>query len=961
MAMVSTSHVGVLSEQSHDAPKVNAKQSTSPDDALELLRSQPSYDALMALLKLLQCHDSAPGQDRGFNLHAPGPKNAAIVHVLVSEIVPSYWAVLQDDTPGTHGSLVGHDVELLLGSLRSVTGLNALTASIRALVRESQSGQANAKRPDIGLNLASYLHLLSLLLAGDHALHTLWCNSISSLGDASMRKTQWQHATSLIAGGRILGAAAEASAVVGGQSRWIADGAEFSKWIGRNVASWAREQPDGQEMAFCADLFHRSMSLGYAECLSRVVIGQLLLCQPATPCAFSALCLAHAHESKQMLARLLDYLSERYLNHDAAKTTPSAVAGLLHALATQKASFISLLVEWCTASSGAGLGQGVGIRRAVMAVIATDREAVTSVVEKSLAQFGDQLYVRHAAMLQQQVHAQLLLLSAGYLARLWPIKLAMLLRSAAYLNAMTNRIAATQPRARFLGIVVGEALSALADNKAGKLDFDMDECKTDEAEWLKGLTTTCDTIKPYTSLFAASGTSQHISSSPSVSPSRPASTRPESKPPRPKDAPPRAIIEEIHSSDDDDQELTPYAKDSDREDSDQDATLVRRIKLKAPVYIRDLVAFLRDSDNYDKQKLAIETAPVLIRRKANYGTELSAHAQELAGLLVGLDDKFEVDHFVHRRQRAMVALVVSQPTTMAPCFARSFFEGDYSLSQRVSILVALGLAARELAGHQESEDQSLASFASQKLPPKIEQLYLDSPPPSATSQTPSHLKALPRNALDSIATSLAASLLDPIAAEAADAATGPNVLKLQTFAARYKSKPRPAPRLRAVPNTTAALIANYFFFPLTAHFQQALRSPRPVVLNPALLTLYLETLAILVDAAGPSTLPLPQLTSELWDLLLRVRVHVVDDLTPLSGWFVAMSVLLDVNANNARRLCTEHGRDLLETREWVSGVFARIQDTGAESDLQALAAGLLIKLGQTVDKFQALLMGNMTT
>ncbi|PHH67160.1 hypothetical protein CDD81_2929 [Ophiocordyceps australis] len=952
------------SEQSRAAPQVKCKQPTSRDDALEVLRSQPSYDALIATLKVLACPEPARGRDGALSLYAPGPRNAAIVHVLVSEIVPNYWAVLQDDRCRPNSSLAGHDVQLLLGSLRSVTGLNALTAALRALVQESESGQGNGKiRGDIGLNIASYLDVLSLLLAGDDSLHTLWANSASSLGGASMKKAQWQHVMSLIAGGRIVGTAAQASAIAGGHSRWIADGAEFSKWIGRNVASWAREQPAGQEMGFCADLLHRSMSIGYAECLSRVVIDEMLLCQAASPAAFSALCLGHGHASKQMLARLLDYLSERYLNHDVADATVSAVAGLIDALASHQASLSALVVDWCTASSGAGLGQGVGIRRAVMAAIATDGEAVASVLQRSLAQFGDQLYVRHAAMLQQQVHAQILLLSAAYVARLSPIKLAMLLRSATYLNAMTNRIAATQPRARFLGIVVGEALSALADNKAARLNFDMEECKTDEAEWLKSLTTTCDSVQPYASLLCAASSSCPASSPCPASPSCPASPTTDSKPnpPRPRQVPPRAIIEVIDDDDDDDDELTPYAKDSDPEDSDQDATLVQRNKVTAPVYIRDLVAFLRDSDNYDKQKLAIETAPVLIRRKANHGTELSSHAQELATLLVGLEDKFEVDDFVHWRQRAMIALVVSLPDTMAPCFARSFFEGDYSLSQRVSILVALGLASRELAGHEESEDQSLASFASKKLPPKIEQLYLDSPQPSAASQAPSHLKALPPNALHGIATSLAASFLNPVAAEAADAASGPNILKLQTLAARYKSKARPTPRLRTVPNTTAALVANCFFFPLTAHLQQALRSPRPAVLNPALLALYLETLAIIVDAAGPSTLPLPQLTSELWDLLLRVRVHVVQDLTPLRGWLVAMSVLLDVNATHIRRLCLEHGRDLLETREWVSGVFSRIHDNGAESHLQALAASLLIKLGQTVDKFQALLMGDMAT
>lgn len=61
----------------------------------------------------------------------------------------------------------------------------------------------------------------------------------------------------------------------------------------------------------------------------------------------------------------------------------------------------SHLINWCTSSSGAGLGDAIGIRRAVLSVLAEDRESITVVLEKSLSQFGDELYIKHAAMLQQ--------------------------------------------------------------------------------------------------------------------------------------------------------------------------------------------------------------------------------------------------------------------------------------------------------------------------------------------------------------------------------------------------------------------------------------------------------------------------------------------------------------------------------------------------------------------------------
>ena len=51
---------------------------------------------------------------------------------------------------------------------------------------------------------------------------------------------------------------------------------------------------------------------------------------------------------------------------------------------------------------GAGVGDGIGIRRAVVAVLAKDKEAITTVLEKSVNQFGDQLYIKHTAVLQQE-------------------------------------------------------------------------------------------------------------------------------------------------------------------------------------------------------------------------------------------------------------------------------------------------------------------------------------------------------------------------------------------------------------------------------------------------------------------------------------------------------------------------------------------------------------------------------
>ncbi|KAK2606172.1 telomere binding protein [Conoideocrella luteorostrata] len=951
----------------------------SADDALFVLRSQPSYTALAGVLRFLTDEHASST----FNLHIPSPKSAAIVHVLVTEIAPNYWTLLKEGSvadgvnPCPSWSL---DAQRLIQSLQSVAGVNAVVGHAKALVQESKSSKQHLKRPDLNLHLAIFLDLLAALLHGTDSIRRLWQSSACSLVDAASKKVQSQSLISLITSGKILSFSAEATEVIGREdapdnARWLVDGVEYSKWIGRNIANWAKSQSGNDvELQVCFDFYQRSLSLGYAETLVIIMADELLLSQGTQRGLFSEVCLRQSQTSKKVIYILLEYLSRKFLNNLKLEgTTPnesvSAVAGVVGDVVRSDQGLTTQLVSWCCSPSGAGLGDAVGIRRAVVAVLAKSKETIISVLEKSLNQFGDQLYIKHTAIMQQEVHTQVLLLSAGYVARLSPVKLTMILRSGAYLSAISNRIASTHARARFFGMYVGEGLSALQDKNAKKLDFHMEEMDTEEAQWFKGLTKTSDNVGPAEPLLSQPVPTQPTTPNILQETTPKPKLKPRAKPRMPLSQPvPKAIIEEIDSSDDDDEEDDKFAamdKGSDDEDSEDDATLVRRNKPKPPVYIRDLITFLRDSESYDKQELGVQTAPVLIRRKANYGTEVSAHAEELARLLVGLQNKFDIENFEDLRLQGMIALVVAQPKSMAPWFARTFFEGDYSLSQRTSVLVTLGLSAREIAGMEASEYKSKAEFPSKRLPEKIEQLYIEATSADGRQRTSQQqqqqLKTLPPNSLDKITQTLTSSFLGPLAAEAADANSGPDALKLQTFTARYKSKSKIKPRTRAIPNTTAAALSACFFSPLTAHFQFALRSSKPVVLNPAMLALYLQTLGIIVNAAGPSTLSLPQLTSELWDLLLRVRVHVLGDVGAMKGWLVALSVLLEVNEDNMRRLCEEQGRELVESREWVSGVFERTrgEDGGDENDVKMLAAGVLIKLGELIQNYQALLMGSL--
>ncbi|KAF6811092.1 telomere length regulation protein [Colletotrichum sojae] len=987
-------------------PRTARDGANSVGDALETLKTQPDYDTLIAVLGSLDCGRISAS---GFNISEPSPEAAQIVQCLVSEIVPNYWPLLKEEdvSSGVHELGRPTDLELLLRCLRNVTGLNATIARLKALIQESKPTAKEVKRPGLALNLNVLLEVTSAVLGKDEHLATLWRASSAALNVPAKKRPMTQEFIALVSGGRLLSVAAEADAIANPErasrgSVWTADGQQYSKWLGRSISHWVKNDVPVDEVKLCAEVFTRALRLGYAgkrtspmnkghfanclvDVLMKQVIGDMLLGSDENRNAFIKLFgLFSQLEQKRIIFAVLKHLSEVFLNNleDTdlnSNRTISAAAGVIERIVANDESRKTHLVSWLTSSTGAGLGDGIGIRRAVLAALARDRECMNLILEKSISQFGDQLYIKHSPILQQQgkphflifiwtptnlakAHAQVLLLSAGYVSRLSPLKLKMLMRSASYLHTVSNRIGASQEKAKFLGLAVGEALSGLVDGNDVKLDFKMEEMATDEARFYKNLVKVTDNVGPVDPLITLPATEEAKQPTPAKKSLRKPATRPKKQPA----APSKFIIQEVSDSESEDEDLVPYVKpDDDPEDSDEDPTLVRRDKPKAPVYIRDLIAYLRDTDNYDKQKLALTTAPVLIRRKANFGEEVSSHAGELATLLVGLQDKFEIEEFWDLRLQGMIAIIVAQPQKMGQWFAKTFFDGDYSISQRASILIVLGLSARELAGFDASEHAAAAAFPSKRLPEKMEALYLD--PSASKNQLPSSstLKAIPANALDTIASSLTSSFMAPIAANAADATTGPDALKLSTFTSRLQNKQAKKPGIRSIPNTIAAVLSASFFFPLTARFQHALRSSSArsgIFIQPHLLALYLKTLAVLVHASGPATLALPQMTAELWDLLLGVRAHVVGDLPATHGLLVALAALLEVNeATDMRRLCESHPREVVETQEWVSGVFngTRGDDGGEENDVKMLAAAVLVKLQEATEKYRALLLGDM--
>jgi telomere length regulation protein len=182
-------------------------------------------------------------------------------------------------------------------------------------------------------------------------------------------------------------------------------------------------------------------------------------------------------------------------------------------------------------------------------------------------------------------NAQVILLAAGQLNRLDPLQFHGIGRTSVFLNAVSNRLAASSNRARFLGMIVGMGISQLIEEPGKAMKFDLEEMQSEEALWYLSLTTVYDKVGPVESIKtlqkAPSNTQQPTKGAHSGQNQKPstASKRPQ--------ASKIVSIEEIDDSGeetDEDDDLLPYEKpDDDADDEDEDPTLVQRNKPSAPV------------------------------------------------------------------------------------------------------------------------------------------------------------------------------------------------------------------------------------------------------------------------------------------------------------------------------------------------------------------------------------------
>ncbi|KAI8988408.1 telomere length regulation protein-domain-containing protein [Mycotypha africana] len=184
--------------------------------------------------------------------------------------------------------------------------------------------------------------------------------------------------------------------------------------------------------------------------------------------------------------------------------------------------------------------------------------------------------------------------------------------------------------------------------------------------------------------------------------------------------------EDQEEEEDDDDDLQPYymEEESDDEGVKEDGFSKKPQDKRKPVYVRDLICYLRDQEDPVKLEIGLNAAEQIIRQKAGAGTELNESSIELAKYLITFPDAYEIDHARQLQQAALVALMAAVPATVTGFIIDELYDRNTSTGQKQLILGSISLAVRELAGWSLSGNADETEKGVTEIEKKLEDISL---------------------------------------------------------------------------------------------------------------------------------------------------------------------------------------------------------------------------------------------
>jgi telomere length regulation protein len=131
-------------------------------------------------------------------------------------------------------------------------------------------------------------------------------------------------------------------------------------------------------------------------------------------------------------------------------------------------------------------------------------------------------------------------------------------------------------------------------------------------------------------------------------------------------------------------------------------------------------------------------------------------------------------------------------------------------------------------------------------------------------------------------------------------------------------------------------------------------------MTPSLLRLFIQTITLILSTLGAIAPNLIALTHDSIALLISLHsTPVATEPTVLSALLSLLLAVVDLNISSSstaeERLVTDLGTEMMELREWVGGIFDRVPK--GDNELRTLAAGIMVKIGEVVDRYQGRLLG----
>ncbi|CAG8790005.1 31018_t:CDS:2, partial [Racocetra persica] len=243
-----------------------------------------------------------------------------------------------------------------------------------------------------------------------------------------------------------------------------------------------------------------------------------------------------------------------------------------------------------------------------------------NVLKNLISSWSDPTFVKHGSISDQKYITSVILILFGYIPKETLIDAGI---TRDIVSGVSRWLQNSFEESRKLGMITAEMLSRLTDETGNVLDFELN-AEDEEVRYLRQLVEVKDGLLDLPEIeneVVAEDQEEIVSKSDQIVDSSEKHFNTEI----PIDS--ISTTENVDSQpadSDDDDEFEPYPmeEESENDDDDKCEPQIKKKKILSPVYIIDLLSYLKSSDDPDKMEIAINTAAKLIRNKTGFGMEL---------------------------------------------------------------------------------------------------------------------------------------------------------------------------------------------------------------------------------------------------------------------------------------------------------------------------------------------------